>query len=288
MQVGEDGKLSELHTRKTGSGVDVSDPALRAAWADVRDDGSDSDWCWFGYAEGSKAQIELVAAGGGGVGALVAASSDSCARFGGLRVRGAGGERGTRFLTVTHAGSQVGGMAKGRAGMHRQGVLNLLEGCSGDIEVAGAPLTAAEVCAQAAAVLGYAPECAEGGSSSLESPLPAQGIFAGAANPAAASECATAGSTAAAAAPAAAGGTATAAAPAPAGGGGNPTLVQAAAHFAYSELRSAPYPEGVDANARETYLTDAEFVTVFGMGKEQFGALPKWKQTAQKKKMMLW
>ena len=43
MQVGEDGKLSELHTRKTGSGVDVSDPALRAAWADVRDDGSDSE-----------------------------------------------------------------------------------------------------------------------------------------------------------------------------------------------------------------------------------------------------
>ena len=105
------------------------------------------------------------------------------------------------------------------------------------------------------------------------------------ATPAAASECATAGGTAAAAVLAAVGGTVAAAAPATAGGG-NPTLIQAA-HFAYSELRSAPYPAGVDANARETSLTDAEFLTVFGMGKEQFSALPKWKQTAQKKKMML-
>ena len=292
MQVDADGKLSELHTRKTGSGVDVSDPALRAAWADVRDDASEADWCWFGYAEGSKTAIELVGVGAGGIAAMAAASSDSSARFGGLRVHGTGAKKSTRFLTVTHVGPGVGAMAKGRAGMHKQGVLNVIEGCVGDIEVGDAPLTAAEVCTQAAAILGYAPDCGAG-----EKPAAAAAAVAPPAAPAEAAESAVRAEVAenyrilgAVVEP-----TAGVATPSvvPDGEGAMAATAKAATDekgggiFPYAELRAAPFPAGVDANARETCLSDEEFAIVFGMDRATFAKLPKWKQTAAKKKVLL-
>ena len=57
--------------------------------------------------------------------------------------------------------------------------------------------------------------------------------------------------------------------------------------FPYAELRAAPFPAGVDANARETCLSDEEFAIVFGMDRATFAKLPKWKQTAAKKKVLL-
>ena len=37
----------------------------------------------------------------------------------------------------------------------------------------------------------------------------------------------------------------------------------------------------------QSYLSDAEFSTVFGMSKSEFGALAKWKQTNKKKEVGL-
>ena len=41
--------------------------------------------------------------------------------------------------------------------------------------------------------------------------------------------------------------------------------------------------EGVDPSCREQYLSDAEFVEVFGMSKAEFAKQAKWKQVAAKK-----
>lgn len=45
--------------------------------------------------------------------------------------------------------------------------------------------------------------------------------------------------------------------------------------------------QGVDANKREQYLSDAAFAAVFGMSKADFAKLPKWKQDKAKKEHKL-
>ncbi len=42
-------------------------------------------------------------------------------------------------------------------------------------------------------------------------------------------------------------------------------------------------PAGVDPLNRELFLSDDEFLEVFGMTKDSFGSLPAWKRTNQKK-----
>jgi len=46
------GEAKALHTTKRSSGIDVSDPELAQAWANVRQDSEpQTDWCAFTYAE---------------------------------------------------------------------------------------------------------------------------------------------------------------------------------------------------------------------------------------------
>jgi hypothetical protein len=40
----------------------------------------------------------------------------------------------------------------------------------------------------------------------------------------------------------------------------------------------------VDPSSKEQWLSEDEFVHIFGLGKDAFKALPKWKQSTQKKK----
>jgi len=42
-------------------------------------------------------------------------------------------------------------------------------------------------------------------------------------------------------------------------------------------------PLGVKASERELHLCNAEFLEIFGMSKDDFLKLPRWKQTQQKK-----
>jgi len=46
-------------------------------------------------------------------------------------------------------------------------------------------------------------------------------------------------------------------------------------------------PKGVDPGARHLHLSDAEFQTLFGVDKDSFNKLPKWKQDGEKKKHSL-
>ncbi|CAN0099992.1 unnamed protein product [Ascophyllum nodosum] len=53
---------------------------------------------------------------------------------------------------------------------------------------------------------------------------------------------------------------------------------------AYADLKGyGKEVEGVDPSCREQYLSDAEFVEVFGMSKAEFAKQAKWKQVAAKK-----
>ncbi|KAE8782114.1 villin-2-like [Hordeum vulgare] len=56
--------------------------------------------------------------------------------------------------------------------------------------------------------------------------------------------------------------------------------------FSYDRLisKSTDPVRGIDYKRRETYLSDTEFQTVFGMNKEEFYQQPRWKQELQKRK----
>jgi len=50
-----------------------------------------------------------------------------------------------------------------------------------------------------------------------------------------------------------------------------------------SDLKADQIPFGVDAGNLELYLDKATFEKHFGVSKEEFSTLPKWKQTEKKK-----
>jgi hypothetical protein len=52
-------------------------------------------------------------------------------------------------------------------------------------------------------------------------------------------------------------------------------------------LIGANVPEGVDKDKREDYLSDAEFLKIFGMNKADFAKLPDWKRLNMKKERKL-
>ncbi|KAI9184484.1 hypothetical protein H9P43_003537 [Blastocladiella emersonii ATCC 22665] len=53
--------------------------------------------------------------------------------------------------------------------------------------------------------------------------------------------------------------------------------------YTVEQLKKRDVP-GIDTTHLETYLSDADFVATFGMPRDAFGALPKWKQQDLKKK----
>jgi hypothetical protein len=42
--------------------------------------------------------------------------------------------------------------------------------------------------------------------------------------------------------------------------------------------------DGIDPTVKEQYLSDEQFQTAFGMGKDEFRKMPLWKRQNQKKK----
>jgi hypothetical protein len=99
-----------------------------AAWSEVRDNSNSSvDWLIAGYVEGSKTDITVISKGSGGVTACAASllHDDPC--FGGFRTQTG------RFRTFYYAPDNASTMKKGRASMHKNGVLNVLEGSDGEV-----------------------------------------------------------------------------------------------------------------------------------------------------------
>ena len=63
--------------------------------------------------------------------------------------------------------------------------------------------------------------------------------------------------------------------------------MQVSQFYSYERLTQLPFPEGVDQDKREIYLNDEDFQKVFGLGKEEFGKMSKWKKNELKKKAKL-
>ena len=91
-----------------------------------------TNYCLFTYAEGSSPVICLHAVGEDGLGGLEATLSEDLVLFGGVRIQMGGS---VKFYSFIRVGENVGGMKRGKAAMHKNAVLNVLEGVSGEISV---------------------------------------------------------------------------------------------------------------------------------------------------------
>lgn len=113
---------------KKASGVQI--PAtVGSAWARVRDNtDASTNWICIGYTAGSKTAVDVVATGSGvGISHLRDEAGrtqydDQCL-FGGFR------DVDDRFVHFMYVGKNSGAMARGRASLHKNAVLNELEGC---------------------------------------------------------------------------------------------------------------------------------------------------------------
>jgi Cofilin/tropomyosin-type actin-binding protein len=100
------------------------------AWAEIRDNGNPNvDWLIAGYDNGSKTDITVLQKGSGGVEACAAALPDDEPVFGGFRLSNG------RFRHFYYAPDAASVMKKGRASMHKNGVLNVMEGCDGEVNM---------------------------------------------------------------------------------------------------------------------------------------------------------
>lgn len=115
---------------KKKSGVVLS-PTIKDAWEEVRDEKNSSvDWVIIGYEDGSKSNVTVVNKGDGGVEGCCNALPEAEPVFGGIRL-----EKNGRFVSFFYAGEGTSIIRKGRASMHKNGVLNTLEGCDCDVEI---------------------------------------------------------------------------------------------------------------------------------------------------------
>ena len=128
------------------------------AWAEIRDDNNkEVDWLIAGYENGSKTDIGLVKKGKGGLEACAKELPEGEPVFGGCRLNKKG-----RFVSFYYCDEGISAMKKGRASMHKNGkpfffvfsvgsfvssliksphcctcvgVLNVLQGCDGEIKI---------------------------------------------------------------------------------------------------------------------------------------------------------
>eukprot|EP00730_Choanoeca_flexa_P002983 TRINITY_DN11251_c0_g1_i5.p1 TRINITY_DN11251_c0_g1~~TRINITY_DN11251_c0_g1_i5.p1 ORF type:complete len:616 (+),score=200.94 TRINITY_DN11251_c0_g1_i5:85-1932(+) len=112
--------------------ADVSDPQIREIIEDVRSDATETNWCAIGYA--GKAKLEYSGSGTGGHAELMEFLDDSKVHFCLLRM--SDGDRESmriKFVALTFVGENVGGMARGRVGVHTGSIRPLFGQCNIDL-----------------------------------------------------------------------------------------------------------------------------------------------------------
>lgn len=103
---------------------------VATAWAQIRDKkNKEVDWVILGYDGNSKTDITVLTKGNGGMQACSASLPENDPCFGGLQLST------ERFVGFFHAPYTCPAMKKGRASMHKNGVLNVLEGRDGEFEM---------------------------------------------------------------------------------------------------------------------------------------------------------
>jgi len=112
---------------KRSSDVNVL-PIVAETWSKVRDNANkDVDWLICGYVPNSKTDITVVVSGSGGPNAAASALPQGEPSWGGCKMSTG------RFMGFYYVPDDVPAMKKGRASMHKNGVLNVLEGRDGEI-----------------------------------------------------------------------------------------------------------------------------------------------------------
>ncbi|CAB9505021.1 expressed unknown protein [Seminavis robusta] len=106
-------------------------PDISETWEKIRDNNNNEvDWLIAGYIGGSKTDIGVIKKGTGGLEAAAKELPDGEPIFGGCRLNKKG-----RFVKFYYCSENTSGMKKGRAAMHKNGVLNVMEGCDGEVKI---------------------------------------------------------------------------------------------------------------------------------------------------------
>ena len=151
----QSGEAKALHTNHRSSGIDTSDPSLQEAWEDVRNDATGlffsmflcfyvltlyliyarsiaTNFCIFTYSDENPSLICVYRTGEGGLGELEGSLSEDHVLYGGVRLTMGSS---AKFYSFMRVGANISGMKRAKAGMHKNGILNVLEGVSGEIPV---------------------------------------------------------------------------------------------------------------------------------------------------------
>ena len=120
----------ELYEAKRDSGIRIDDPIIIEAWQRVRSEEDPTNFLLLRYV--SQRDITLLSAGHGGFDELLSKLQDDEVIFGAFRARLNGM---TKYFTIMFTGNNVGGMKKGKASLHKAGVLNFFDGSHGEITI---------------------------------------------------------------------------------------------------------------------------------------------------------
>ena len=121
----------QLSSNKSSVSLFLLTLSFLTAWAEIRDNNNPNvDWLIAGYDNGSKTDIIVLQKGSGGITACAKALPESEPVFGGFKILSNG-----RFRHFYYAPDAASVMKKGRASMHKNGVLNVMEGCDGEVNM---------------------------------------------------------------------------------------------------------------------------------------------------------
>jgi len=105
--------------------VDVSDPAIASAYADVRNDQNPTTWLVLAYSGNNK--LVLQASGSGGYQEFLSEFDDKKAQFGYIRVTTGDSEsKRYKFVFVSWVGTGVGSLAKAKVSVHKAKVKEVI------------------------------------------------------------------------------------------------------------------------------------------------------------------
>jgi len=113
--------------------VDLSDPAVKKAYEDVRDDSTETSWAWFRY-HPSKTALQVHATGAGSWDSFLTPIDDTLPMYGFCRYNWEERAR-TKFIFVSFIGEKVPALKKARIGHDKATVTNFFKGSHITLEV---------------------------------------------------------------------------------------------------------------------------------------------------------
>lgn len=284
---------------KRSSGVNVL-PIVAETWSQVRNDSNPAiDWLIAGYvpsnpndAKSSKptatSDITVLHSGCGGIEVCASSLPIGQVVFGGVAIH-TGTHTTRRFVTFFYCDETAPTMLKGRASLHKNGVLNVLEGSDCEIEIRRG-MTESDLSSVMRGSGGNRPPPPKSRTAQpfqqQQQQQPVVGVGASATT--------TSGmplhreSKAVATKPASSLSRVQNSNPTTT----NTTVVASTSSNSSSNTEYAiiPYDQlvdgmlvGIDPACKERYLSNEEFGRIFGITKEEFERLPVWKRTALKK-----